>query len=101
METTMAPTIVTTEEGDNEEALRGEASPNGSPCKASQFSPSIVVTIVVFVVIKIASALASVWTVGEVGFGQKMTETDIEGERVEGFHDTGDFRSKNLKYSAI
>ena len=44
---------------------------------------------------------ASAGTDGEVGSGLKITEIDIEREGVEGCHDTRDFRSKNLKHSAI
>ena len=42
------------------------------------------------VILSIASASAA--TVREVGYGQKMTEIDIEGGPVEGCHDTRDFR---------
>ena len=53
---------------------------------SSASSPSSVVPVVVSATIAIASASAG--TVRKVGSGEKMTEIDIEGEGVEGCHDT-------------
>ena len=61
--------------------------------------PSSVVLVVFYVIPAITPASAV--TVREVGSIQKMTEIDIEGEGVEGCHDTHDFILKNLKHSAI
>ena len=48
----------------------------------------VFVVVFVFVVVDIAYASAYTGTVGVVGSGKKMTEIHIEGDRVDGCHDT-------------